>query len=220
MNVYILGSGKLAEELIAGLKAPHITSVNRFSALPEIPLDDTVVVHAGSGRELPAAYAVCSRHGLALFELATGGASDTMTPNFPLIVCANTNVLMLRFMAMVRRSGAGFDAYPRTITESHQAAKTTEAGTARNLAESLGIPAEEIVSVRDPGVQERDLAIPAEHLSRHAFHRIVIGDSAASITLESRVLGPAPYAAGLAEILRIVMGEEPEAGVHEVLDYF
>jgi 4-hydroxy-tetrahydrodipicolinate reductase len=220
MNVFVVGSGKLAEEILSALHGNHIKSVRRWSDISSCLQDDIVVVHAGSGRELDAVHAYCSRNKKPMIELATSTNYDSFDPNFPVIVCPNTNVLMLKFMAMVLRAGEGFKKYERTILESHQSTKTSEAGTARSLARSLGIEISKIESIRDPAIQENTLGIPARHLGRHAFHRIQIKDDAASITLESKVIGPAPYAVGLSEILRIVMTKKLEARVYDVLEFF
>jgi 4-hydroxy-tetrahydrodipicolinate reductase len=220
MNIFVVGSGKLAEELVSGLHGDHIKSVGRWSDLSSCHQDDVVIVHAGSGRELDAVYTFCSMNKKPLIELATSTNYDSFEPDFPVIVCPNTNVLMLKFMAMILRTGEVFKKYERTILESHQSAKTSEAGTARSLARSLGIDINKIESIRDPVTQENILGIPASHLGRHAFHRIQIKDDSAVITLESKVLGPAPYAAGLAEILRIVMTKKLEARVYDVLEFF
>ncbi|MBN2403329.1 MAG: dihydrodipicolinate reductase [Spirochaetes bacterium] len=220
MNVFVVGSGKLAEEILSALHGSHIGSVRRWSDIASCLRDDIVVVHAGSGRELDAVHAYCSENRKPMIELATGMNYDSFDPDFPVIVCPNTNVLMLRFMAMVLRAGEGFKKYERTILESHQSTKTSEAGTARSLAKSLGIEINKIESVRDPAIQENTLGIPADHLGRHALHRIQIKDDSVCITLESKVLGTAPYAAGLAEILSVVMARKLEARVYDILEFF
>jgi hypothetical protein len=84
----------------------------------------------------------------------------------------------------------------------------------------LGIETSGIESIRDPAVQMSELGIDAAHLTRHAFHRIQINDGPATITLESKVLGPAPYADGLAEILRMVMAQRLEPRVYDILEFF
>ena len=219
MNISVVGSGKLASEILANLNGEHIEKVYRWQGTASIRPDDTFVVHAGSGRELEAVFDYCAKNKTPLVELATGTNPAPSGPAFPVVVCPNANMLMLRFMAMVRHAGEGFKMYEREILESHQAVKKTEAGTARVLAKSLGIDVAAIDSIRDPEIQERSLGIPPDQLQRHALHRIQIWDGPVSITLESKVLGRAPYASGLAEILRILGAAKLEPGVYDILDF-
>ena len=74
-----------------------------------------------------------------------------------------------------------------------------------------------MVSVRAPEAQ-RELGIPEEHLSRHAFHRIVIADAVGSVTLETKILGPAPYAAGMSTIIAALTTQTLAPGLYSILD--
>lgn len=216
MRVYIAGAGKLASELRDGLPPQAGREVLPWPgdpagaltdalphALAKTPADNapTVVVHAGSGRELPAITAFCARTGAVLVELSTGSALEHTEAGFPIVLCPNTNILMLKFMAMLARSGSLFQGCAVQLTESHQAGKTSVPGTAVAMAEALGLPAAHIVSVRAPAEQMGRLGIPEAQLARHAFHRIQIEDGACALTLETRVQGDAPYAAGVGQIL-------------------
>ena len=67
-----------------------------------------------------------------LIELATGSALRSRAPACPVVLCPNTNILMLKFMAMLHRGGSLFAGSRITVTESHQAGKTSAAGTAPN----------------------------------------------------------------------------------------
>lgn len=106
-----------------------------------------------------------------------------------------------------------------TVTESHQADKSSVPGTAEKIARSLGVPDAEIRSIRDPQVQRDILKIPAESLSRHAFHRIEIEESGSSIVLETRVFGPAPYAEGLAQILAAIGANKLENRLYDIMEF-
>ena len=203
MNVFIVGTGKLARELLnemqlgAGLEI--VAWRNDMSSTAR-----AILVHAGSGRELPEAIAFCQQTSSVLIELATGSALETRVPGIPVILCPNTNLLMLKFMSMLSRSGELFKGYDIQLTESHQAGKKSTPGTAVAMAQSLGLPTEEIVSVRDPEEQSSALQIPAEHLGRHAFHRISMQDSVCRIAMETRVYGSSPYAPGVSKIVEAV----------------
>ena len=203
MNVVIVGTGKLASELLNEMQLGADFVVARWhSGMPAAAR--AIVVHAGSGRELPEAIAYCQQNDSVLIELATGSALETQAPGIPVILCPNTNLLMLKFMSMLARSGDLFKGYDIQLTESHQAGKKSTPGTAVAIAQSLGLAAEKIVSIRDPDEQGQALQIPEEHLARHAFHRISMQDSVCRIAMETRVYGNSPYAPGVSKIIEAV----------------
>lgn len=218
MNVIIVGAGKLAKELLDSLKAS-----NAHPVLPWADRDQAsgpaIVVHAGSGRELDEVVAYCRATRSPLMELATGSRIEAMAPDFPLVLCPNTNILMLKFMAMLARSGTMFAGYRIGFTESHQAQKSSTPGTAVAMAQSLGLPAAEIVSIRNPAEQENTLGIPPEHLARHAYHRIVIEDGMCSLALETRVYGATPYADGVARIVSAIAARELEDRRYDIVEF-
>jgi len=218
MQVLIVGSGKLATELLdkPSLGAPHFVRRWSRASITEGP---SVVVHAGSGRELDEVIAYCRETNSALIELATGSKLEIASPAFPVVLCPNTNILMLKFMNMLARSGKLFKGYHIEVTESHQAEKRSAPGTAIAIAQSLGLAANEVVSVRDPEEQLMALGIPPEHLSRHAMHGILIEDGACRILLESRVYGASPYADGVAKIVSAVASYQLENRVYAIDEF-
>ncbi|MDP5241102.1 dihydrodipicolinate reductase C-terminal domain-containing protein [Uliginosibacterium sp. 31-16] len=209
MQVFIVGSGKLARELLTEMCLPAPLEQAAWPATP--PAARAIVVHAGSGRELAEVVAFCERSGSPLLELSTGSALEAQAPRYPLVLCPNTNILMLKVMHMLSRCGGLFAGYAIGVTESHQASKTSVAGTAVDIAHSLGLAPAAISSVRDPAVQQGELGIEAAYLARHAFHRIEIADAACRVRLETRVTGDAPYAAGVAQIVAAVAAHPLEA---------
>jgi dihydrodipicolinate reductase len=126
---------------------------------------------------------------------------------------------MLKFMNMLARSGKLFKGYHIEVTESHQAEKRSAPGTAIAIAQSLGLSADEVVSVRNPQEQLTTLQIPAEHLGRHAVHTILIEDAACRISLETRVYGASPYADGVARIVSAVASHELEDRVYAIDEF-
>lgn len=201
MLVTVVGSGRLATELIQHLEVAEGMTLEPWRNAG-LAAGAAFVVHAGSGRQLPEVIAYCERIGSTLLELSTGSILEDASPGFPLVLCPNTNILMLKFMSMLAASGPLFSGYDISLLESHQHDKTSAPGTALALAESLGLKPESIVSERDPSRQMDVLAVPREHLSRHAVHRIRITDEECSLSLESRVMGSAPYARGVGQLLR------------------
>ena len=92
MDVYIVGAGKLAGELLE--QAPKFGELHvRRWGTGGSGRGRSLVVHAGSGRELPDVWAFCTETGSTLLELATGSTFSSV-PSFPVVICANTNILM------------------------------------------------------------------------------------------------------------------------------
>lgn len=218
MQIIIAGTGKLATELLSALKidgfAPAVSWANK-----RIKAGKTIVVHAGSGRELQAIAAYCEATHSPLVELATGSTIESMPVAFPVVLCPNTNILMLKCMSMLEHSGPLFRGYDIKLTESHQASKTSVPGTAVHMAASLGISQDDIQSVRDVGTQTADLQIPEADLARHAYHQVLIQDGPCSLKLETRVYGEAPYAHGVAQIITAVATHELENRVYSVMEF-
>lgn len=217
MQIIIIGTGKLATELLRSLKVDNGGQVVPWQDRSP-GMEKCVVVHAGSGRELGAATAYCAGTQSPLIELATGSALESAQHNFPVVVCPNTNILMLKFMGMLAKSGHLFHNYDIQLTESHQANKSSVPGTAVNMARSLGLPDSAIHSVRQASAQRDALQIPQEHLARHAFHRILIQDGDCSLQFETRVYGDSAYADGVARIVAAVRAHALENRSYSVME--
>ncbi|MES2877300.1 MAG: dihydrodipicolinate reductase [Pseudomonadota bacterium] len=218
MQIIIAGTGKLATELLGSLKLDPTWQVVSWADKDQVT-DQCIVVHAGSGRELPALVSYCQSTHSVLVELATGSPMEAASHGFPVVLCPNTNILMLKFMSMLAKSGPLFRGYQIRLTESHQAQKTSTPGTAVSMAHSLGLNSGDILSVRDPHVQQTALKIPAEHLARHAYHQVVIEDAVCSVTLETRVYGDSPYADGVARILAAICANPLENRLYDISEF-
>jgi len=240
MQVIVVGTGKLATELLGSHRLDpstcHVMAWSEHVRTEPQRSDDagrsdarrndarridarSIVVHAGSGRELPDAIAFCQATGSPLVELSTGSDLETGSHDFPIVLCPNTNILMLKFMSMLETSGHLFRDCRISVTESHQASKTSVPGTAVGIGQSLGIPAHEIRSVRDPNEQRDALQIPDDQLGRHAFHRIRIEDDACTLQFESRVYGAAPYADGVSRIVEAVRQHALEPRRYSIVEF-
>lgn len=218
MQVFVVGSGKLAQELLGAVPSEGGREVVPW-ALEGQRTEKSVVVHAGSGRELQAVCAFCQSTQSPLVELSTGSALENTALGFPVVLCPNTNLLMLKFMAMLERSGHLFRGYRIGLTESHQTQKSSVPGTAVSMAQALGVAPCDIQSVRDPEVQGGALQIPPEHLARHAYHQVLIEDGACSVKLETLVYGDAPYAAGVARIVAAVQERPLENRRYSIMEF-
>jgi 4-hydroxy-tetrahydrodipicolinate reductase len=218
MQIIIVGAGKLASELLDTLDSNSERHVARWVA--NHPLADrVVVVHAGSGRELPDVVAYCQKNHATLVELATGSELEGGRYAFPVVICPNTNILMLKCMAMLAQSGHLFSGYDIRLTESHQSQKTSTPGTALDIARSLGVPAADVMSIRSRDVQSKSLNIPAEHMERHAYHQVVIEDGECSIKLETRIYGASPYVDGVVKIVQAIEAHPLEDRFYNVAEF-
>jgi 4-hydroxy-tetrahydrodipicolinate reductase len=218
MQVIIVGTGKLATELLNTLRVDRTYEVISW-ANKDPTKGQSIVVHAGSGRELKDVICYCEKTRAPLVELATGSEIEAASPAFPVVLCPNTNILMLKFMSMLVRSGHLFSGYSIKLTESHQAQKTSMPGTAVSMVNALGLKPSDVRSVRDPDVQKAALQIPIEHLDRHAYHQIVIEDAACSITMDTRVYGASPYADGVVRIISAIRSNELENRLYEINEF-
>jgi dihydrodipicolinate reductase len=218
MQIIIAGTGKLATELLNALKVDGFCQVIPWADKRNEALK-SIVVHAGSGRELESIAGYCAATNSPLIELATGSNIESMPVAFPVVLCPNTNILMLKFMAMLEQCGQMFHGYEISLTESHQASKTSVPGTAVNMAHSLGMSRSDIQSVRDTGIQKTRLEIPEADLARHAFHQVVIQDGQCSVKLETRVHGEAPYAQGVAQIVSAASSHALENRRYSVMEF-
>lgn len=215
--IIVVGSGKLARELLSEL--PSLCPAPVLSWPQPAQGKPAIVIHAGSGRSLAEVVHYCQETASVLMELATGSALEKQPTAFPVVLCPNTNILMLKLMSMLATSGELFRNHPVRVTESHQAGKTSVPGTAVTMAEALGVAAEKIVSIRDPQVQEKQLGMAPEDLARHAYHRIEIGDAATSIVLETRVTGGTPYAAGVARIVAAIATHRLDKRLYHINEF-
>lgn len=218
MHVYIAGTGKLATELLAKLNSSAAITISAWAG-ERTPESRAIVVHAGSGREIDGIASFCQRTSSVLVELATGSALEGVPATFPVVLCPNTNILMLKFMAMLELSGSLFTGSDIRLTESHQSTKTSVPGTAVAMANALGLAPAAITSVRDTAQQVAACGIPPAHLGRHAFHRIEITDGPCTIAMETRVYGDSPYASGVQQIIAAIQQRELQARLYSINEF-
>lgn len=218
MKIFIAGSGKLAKAILnSGLSFPSCEVLpweSRYHALSE----RAIIVHAGSGRQLKECVDFCRRTGSVFIELSTGLETEKMEADFTLIICPNTSILVLKLLNLIRMHGNYFSNYDISITESHQASKTSAPGTAYSFADSLNIPHEKVRSVRQPELQEKEIGIPEEYLGKHAYHKIIVKDGTDEITFETKVLGHDSYSKGVKKIIEAVLNHSFARRRYSVFD--
>jgi 4-hydroxy-tetrahydrodipicolinate reductase len=218
MKIFVVGSGKLANAILtAGLSIPSC-QILRWEPQYQTTTEQAIIVHAGSGRQLKECFGFCTNTKSVFIELSTGLETEIMTPGFPLIICPNTSILLLKALNIVKANGKQFENYDISITESHQSTKKTEPGTAYTFADSLKLPLNKIVSIRDPEIQQHIIGIPQEYLDKHAYHKIVIKDGTDEVTIETKVLGHSSYAKGVKTIIETVLKHKLDNKRYTILD--
>lgn len=218
MKIFIVGSGKLANSLLTSNWTFPCCEVLKWEEAYSVSDEKSILVHAGSGRQHAECLKFCSKTKSVFIELSTGLETEKITPGFPLIICPNTSVLVLKTLHMLKTHGKYFKDYEISITESHQSTKTTEPGTAIGFASFLNHPANKITSVRNPEVQLKQIGIAPEHLGKHAFHKIVIKDGEDEISITTKVHGHDSYARGTGKIIEAVLKYPLEDKLYSVFD--
>ncbi|MDD4968563.1 MAG: dihydrodipicolinate reductase C-terminal domain-containing protein [Paludibacter sp.] len=218
IKILVVGSGKLATAILTSELSFQTCEVLKWETQYKTLQDKAIIVHAGSGRQLEECFEFCTRTKSVFIELSTGLETETMNPEFPLIICPNTSILILKTLNMLKKAGWYFENYNITITESHQSAKITEPGTAYAFARALKFPTGNIVSIRDREVQRTETRIPVEYLDKHAYHKIVIQDGNDEVTIETKVLGHDSYAKGVKKIIDSVLNYKLENKKYMIYD--
>ncbi len=217
-KMFVVGSGKLANAILSsGLSFTDCELIKWESKYGELN-EKSILVHAGSGRQLEECFEFCRNTKSIFIELSTGLVTENMDPDFPLIICPNTSILLLKTMNVLKLYGKYFQGYKLSITESHQSSKVTEPGTAFDFAKSLKFPLDKVISIRDPKIQEDIIGIPKEFLDKHAYHKIVFKDENDEVTIETKVLGHDSYAKGIKEIVESVIKKDLDSTRYTVLD--
>ncbi len=218
MKIFVVGSGKLANAILTSNLSIQSCEILKWESKYQILNDKSIIVHAGSGRQLKECFEFCTRTNSLFIELSTGLETEKMEPGFPLIICPNTSILLLKTLYILKANGRYFEKYTISITESHQSTKKTEPGTAFAFAKSLNFPLNKIVSIRDPDIQQNKIGIPKEYLDKHAYHKIVIKDENDEVTIETKVLGHNSYASGIQTIIEMVLKYRLENKKYTVLE--
>ncbi|HQO41225.1 MAG TPA: dihydrodipicolinate reductase C-terminal domain-containing protein [Spirochaetota bacterium] len=215
--VIIAGRGKLAGSIIHGLNNYNGDyTIDLFENIGHYPAEQVIIVHIGSGRQLDAVIDYCSLNRVPLIQGSTGMPPAKQDYNFTFIDAPNFNILMLKFMYMLREFGMLYSGCDISIIESHQHTKKTAAGTAAGIARSLGVDSSYIKSIRDRHEQVNSLKIPHEYLDLHAFHQITIEEAGTMLNFTTLVKGHESYLKGLSMIILAL--DKLENRYYHVLD--
>src|SRR5690349_19043832 len=102
MKVYLAGSGKLANAILSVDLSFPSGKILKWESSYESLTEKAIIVHAGSGRQLQECISFCRRTDSVLIELSTGLETEKMSPDFTLIVCPNTSILLLKILNVVK----------------------------------------------------------------------------------------------------------------------
>lgn len=188
-QIILAGKGKLAAEVWSGIELPD-SFVKLEWGYADVCYEQSVIIHAGSGRELPEIIEFCAGTKSILIELSTGSVLEGKQYPFPVVICHNANILMLKFLQMLSANGHMFSENFITVLESHQSTKESAPGTALHIAKSLGLQSDDIRSVRD---QELQISLGFLCRALNVMHFIVLPSPMAYVTLPSSLA----YWAGL-----------------------
>jgi len=206
-NIIIAGRGNFAESLLkncnklAGFKNINILSWHDYNINK---LEMSLIIHTGSGRELEKIIEFCNGTQSVLVQAATGLELEKYLKNnldFVLIKAPNLALPIIKFMKILELTGDMFDSkdFNIKISESHQGSKKTVPGTAVQFANALGLPEENILSIRDESKQ-KELGIEEQYLDGHAVHWIEINGLGARLSFKTEILGRDAYAYGVLKL--------------------
>jgi 4-hydroxy-tetrahydrodipicolinate reductase len=216
MNVVIAGSGKLAKCILEckDLQLQYtLQSWDNFDRS-----QNAVIIHAGSGKQLGDIILYCSSNRCLLIQLSTGLEIGEYNETFPVIICPNISLLLVKFMYMLQKFGENFRDYEIQLTESHQSTKKSVPGTALHIADSLKLDRGKIITIRDKLRQQKELNIPDAFIDSHAYHEIKIKDNNVELVLKTSVYGHDGYAKGVEKLLKMVSDKSFENKLYNVTD--
>jgi dihydrodipicolinate reductase len=222
MAILLVGQGNMA---IAVKTACESRNINCMHAVEDVdydyPIPNVVAIHFGSGRQLPELIDLCERMRIPIIQGSTKLSVPIPTDRDVTIINApNLSLPMIRFVtAFPQLAQAIMPGMQVRIVESHQSKKADTSGTARAVANALGISEAEISSIRDPGIQLAR-GIPEDHLGGHAFHDFIFTGEGVKIRVSTEIVGRKTYAEGALTLAQALVDLKTPlgAGVHELKD--
>lgn len=192
----------------------------------DLPQNAQVLVYCRkTNGTLTEAIEYCSDTETPLLFLSSGIPVDTLAErNFPVVKVPNAALGVIDYLQRVETAArTDYSGWQATIIEHHQEAKADTSGTAKKLADMLGIGYENIISVRNFKQSQEEYGIPDSSRDGYAVHSVVFTNPATGETsdaFEVVVRGREVYAAGVMDIYRALQ-ENPEAftnGTHDIVD--
>ena len=193
----VVGNGKLATFFLHS----HDIKTLSFDQKEHVDVNSTVLLHCGSGRQLDEALDFCKSYQMPMIQASTSVNIQDIEVDFPLVDAPNLSIPILRFLQELKHLSKSFASSNKTIKESHQSTKTSPPKTAIMMADILQVHEDQIISVREPIVQEEEFNIPKEYLNSHAIHEIEFFEEDVSITFKTQVFGKRTYILGAKKLL-------------------
>jgi 4-hydroxy-tetrahydrodipicolinate reductase len=216
MNVVIAGSGKLAKNILESKDLQLQYTLQPWDNFDRS--QNAVIIHVGSGRQLDDITEYCSSNQSLLIQLSTGLEIKKYDKTFPVIICPNISILVVKFMYMLEKFGKYFQDYEIQLVESHQSQKRSVPGTALHFADSLKVDHEKIITIRDKNKQQEELNIPDAFIDSHAYHEIKIKDNNAELILKTKVYGHDGYSKGVEKLLKAISEKTFENKIYNIID--
>ena len=142
----VVGSGELATAILEELIQDKTGLVVLWETRDPNSTQESIVVHAGSGRQLAEVYEFCKSSNSVFVELSTGTTTIGNDFSFPVILCPNTSILLMKFLSMWKHFGNLSNDFDISILESHQHSKKSTPGAAVEIADAIGYSREHISS--------------------------------------------------------------------------
>ncbi|MDC7220077.1 MAG: dihydrodipicolinate reductase C-terminal domain-containing protein [Spirochaetales bacterium] len=196
----VVGNGKLAEQIKKDLPLYLDITVKSYEQGTSCD-GQSVFVHIGSGRQYEEALARAIEGNSCFIQAATEKDIKLNPPSRGALCylhAPNLDLNIVKFFYLLSQASDIFKGEASSVTESHQAAKTSVPGTAYKICDYLDFPKANIESIRDPDRQS-DMGIGRPE--QHAYHRIQFGGASSHIALETYVEGLESYVTGLAKII-------------------
>ena len=200
IDVVVVGNGLLARSMRGN--PPYDLDVR---TLNDTSSDQpSVVIHAGSGRELKRAIRWCVVTRSTLVQASSGIEASLLSElPFPVIDAPNLSIAVAQFTEVLPAIDAALRnaGLAPTLYESHRSSKTTPAATAERIADLVGLP-QNASSIRDAN-EQLDRGVPARWLDQHAYHWLTYqGGLEVTIEIAIKVNGLAAYVSGANRIVR------------------
>lgn len=194
-GIVIAGCGNVAQALIALCEEKQRVCHKFKEGMTIHSTENLVAVHFGSGRELLPLIEWCQSNEVSLIQGSTGQVLPDEVP-IPIVDAPNLSLPIIKLLGQILPVlKIAFGDMDITITESHQASKTSVPGTAKTMAKTFEVDEKNIVSIRQKEVQ-RLLGIPEKNLDGHGYHWINFQGQGVDISVSTKVNGRRTYAEG------------------------
>lgn len=169
------GLGRLAKAIVGfNHRVPNLKVV-----AVDTPRNADVVVYCRkSEATLKQATEYCSSTGAALIFLSSGLQINKLdTSRYPFIRVPNSALTVINYLSLVETQAKDrFADWVPKIIEHHQVSKADVSGTAKKLADMLGVEYDMIESIREFERTKKQYNIPKSSQDGYAVHSVTFTD--------------------------------------------